>query len=89
VDRIKAGLEKVLADWQRAGKKAKAYEDKLIPRAKKTLDATLIAYKNGLAGFSTLFQAEVQLLQFERTLRKSMIQTKIAKALITKLSGNL
>ena len=78
LDRIRAATGRVLATWKRAVQEAATYRSKLMPAAHKTLDATFAAYQVDRAGFASLFQAEVQLLRFERTIRRAEATAALA-----------
>jgi cobalt-zinc-cadmium efflux system outer membrane protein len=66
LDRIRGELGRVVATWKRAVQKARTYRDDLSPEARMTLQATSASYQAGRADFASLFQAELQLLNFER-----------------------
>lgn len=66
-DRIRGEIGKVVAVWKRATQKARTYRKELTPAAKDALDATFVAYQADRADFASLFQAEIQLLDYERT----------------------
>jgi len=78
LDRIRGDLGRLLANWKRSVQKARTYRESLTPEARLTLDATFASYQVGRADFSSLFQAEVQLLNFERTTR--MAESSAAEA---------
>ena len=88
LDKIKADLESSLAAWERAYQKATTYSEKLIPKARKTLDSTLAAYQSNRADFASLYQVEIQLLDFERVMLGARSQTWIRKARVETLTGN-
>ena len=88
LDEIKSGLEAALAAWERAHQKATAYSEKLIPKVRKTLDSTLAAYQSNRADFASLYQVEIQLLDFERVLLVARLQTWIQKSIVETLAGN-
>ena len=88
LDEIKSGLEAALAAWERAHQKAVTYSEKLIPKARKTLDSTLAAYQSNRADFASLYQVEIQLLDFERVLLVARLQTWIQKSIVETLAGN-
>ena len=77
LDEIRASLESSLASWQRATRKVGNYESNIIPGADQTLKATLAAYQTDRADFASLYQAEVQLLQFERAAKVAQATTQI------------
>ncbi len=87
LDEIHSSLEAALAAWERADQKANHYMENLIPRANETLESTLTAYQSDRADFASLYQAELQLLDFERTLLVARSQTWIQQAVIQTLSG--
>ncbi len=87
LDDIKAGLEASLSAWQRAASKARFYGRSLVPQARETLEATLFAYQTGKADFESLFKAELELLDFERTLLRATVETAIRRAEIEGLVG--
>jgi outer membrane protein, heavy metal efflux system len=67
LDRMRGDLGGIVADWKRSAQKARTYRDELIPEARMSLDASLASYRVGRADFASLFQAELELLNFERT----------------------
>jgi len=69
LDGIRGELGRVVASWKRAAQEARTYRVDLIREARLTLDATFAAYKVERADFASLYQAELQLLDFERTAR--------------------
>lgn len=88
LDEINFGLESALAAWERGAQKAAAYSDSLIPKARQTLESTLSAYQTDRADFASLYQAELQLLDFERALLVARTQTWIQKAIVETLAGD-
>ena len=87
IDQIANGLESALATWKRAATKADFYLSKLIPDATTTLDATLAAYKVDRADFASLYQAELQLLEFDRAVRTAVVQTRLQSVQVETLTG--
>ncbi len=87
VDRIRAKLGHVVATWKRAAQQAVTYREELMPDAHRTLDATFAAYHVDRADFASLFQAELQLLAFERTIRKAEAAAALAKVEVEALVG--
>lgn len=86
-DEINFRLEAALAAWERANQKTIAYSSDLIPKAKKTLESTLSAYQSDRTDFASLYQAELQLLEFERMLLIARSQTWIQKTILETLAG--
>ena len=87
LDRIRASLGRVVATWKRAVQEARTYRTNLMPAARKTLDATFTAYQVDRAGFASLFQAEVQLLKFKRTIRRAEATAALARVEAEALIG--
>ncbi len=87
LDRIRGAMGRVVAGWKRAAREARTYRETLKPQAHKTLDATLAAYQVDRASFASLFQAEVQLLKFERTIRKAEATAALARVEAEALIG--
>jgi outer membrane protein TolC len=81
LDRMRGELGGIVADWRRSAQKARTYREELIPEARMSLDATFASYRVGRADFASLFQAELELLNFERT--TLMAATDAAEALVS------
>jgi outer membrane protein TolC len=79
-DRIESELTAIHARWKRAFQQAIEYRDNLTPDARATLEIALSDYSVDRADFATLFEAEVALLDLERTLRRSTAETHIQAA---------
>jgi len=86
-DRIRGELGRVVASWERAARQARSYREKLVPAAQQTLDATFAAYQVDRAGFASLYQAELQLLNFERTIRIADVTTALSRVEVQALVG--
>ena len=71
LNKLEAQLEAALASNQRAEEKIKTYEINLLPGAQTALEMTLTAYENSKTDFSSLYQAQLQILDFERILIKA------------------
>lgn len=80
LDRIESKLTATHARWTRMFQQAVTYRDGLTPDARAALDASFTDYTVGRADFSTLFEAEVDLLNLERTLRSATVETRIQRA---------
>ena len=78
LDSMRGDLGRIMATWRRSVKEAQTYREQLTPQARLTLDATFASYQVGRADFASLFQAELELLDFERTTR--MAETSAAEA---------
>lgn len=81
LDRIESELAAIHARWTRAFEQAVVYRDQLTPDAEGALEASFADYKVGRANFATLFEAEVELLDLERTQRSATVRTHIEQAL--------
>ncbi len=86
-DAIDADLESELAAWSRAAEKVNTYRDKLVPEAHRTLDATFSSYQVGRADFLSLYEAELDLLSFEKVIRTATVAGLVAQATVEKIVG--
>ena len=68
VDTIRGALVGAASGWRRAAEKVEIYRKKLMPGAQRALEATFAAYQVDRADFASLYQAQVQLLEFERAI---------------------
>jgi outer membrane protein TolC len=84
---IRASLGRELATWRRAVQEAEAHRRRLIPLARRALDATLAAYQVGRADFASLFQAELQLLELARAIRRAEAAAALSRAEVEALVG--
>ncbi len=87
IDRISSGLAGALATWSRSAGKVKTYTLILVPEAHRALDATFSSYQVDRADFLSLYEAELELLNFEKTIRTSAVQGFVAQANIEMLIG--
>lgn len=88
LDRIEAELIDVDASWNRAAEKSATYRDTLIPAAVAALETTLSDYSVGKAEFSTLYEAEIELLVLERSYLSAMIETHLQRAAAHAATGH-
>ncbi|QQR89810.1 MAG: TolC family protein [Myxococcales bacterium] len=87
-DDIRAKLADTVSRWKRAYEQTQTYEKQLTPQSKQALEATFSAYQVDRADFASLYQAELQLLDFERTLRRARALTHISQAQTEALIGS-
>lgn len=87
LDQIDAELITADASWRRAAKKAATYKDTLIPAARAALETTLSDFSVGRAEFSTLYEAEVELLVLERSFLSATIETRLQRATARAVTG--
>ena len=80
LDRIESELITIHARWARAFEQAVEYRENLTPDARATLESSFSDYTVDRADFATLFDAEVTLLNLERTLLSATVQTHIQAA---------
>lgn len=80
LDRIGSDLAAIHARWKRAFAQAIEYRDHLAPDARATLQSSLADYSVDRADFANLFEAEVALLDLERTLLTSTVETHVQAA---------
>ncbi|MAE70064.1 MAG: hypothetical protein CME06_06305, partial [Gemmatimonadetes bacterium] len=87
LDEIGSGLEHALAGWERAAQKIETYRDHLVPNAHRVLDATFTSYQVDRADFLSLFEAELDLLNFEKALRITAVDLLVAQARVESIIG--
>ncbi len=87
LDQIEAELVAVDASWRRAAQKSTTYKSTLIPAALAALETTLSDFSVGRAEFSTLFEAEVDLLVLERAYLSATIETHLQRAAARAVTG--
>ncbi len=87
LDQLEASLTSTHARWTRAADKAHTYETVLIPAAEATLETTLSDFRVDKAGFSSLYEAEVDLLTLERAWLVAAAETHIQRAETRALIG--
>jgi len=87
LDGVSAGIEKSLSKWERSYQKAVTYSARLIPDAEATLEAALAAWQVGRTEFSSLYQAALQLLNFEEAVAVARAQTVLMSLEIELLAG--
>jgi len=80
MDQIEFELTAIHARWVRALEQAREYRQTLMPAARTALETSFADYAVGRADFSTLWEAEVDLLDLERILLSAAIQTHIQAA---------
>lgn len=78
LDSIRGELGRIVASWNRSAQKARTYREELTPAARLALEATFASFQVDRADFASLFQAQVQLLNFERITR--MAEASAAEA---------
>jgi len=87
LDAIAADMAAIEARWSRAWEKAGTYDATLIPAARATLVTTQSDFAVGRADFASLFEAEVALLDLERTQIVAAVETHIQRAEATAVLG--
>jgi len=87
IDEIEAELVDVEASWRRAADKAAAYRERLIPSAESALETTLSDFSVDKAEFSTLYEAQVDLLVLERSYLDATVETRIQRAIARAVTG--
>lgn len=88
LDQIEAELIDVDASWNRAAQKAATYKNTLIPAGLAALATTLSDFSVGKAEFSTLYEAEIELLVLERSYLSAMIETHLQRAAAHAVTGH-
>ncbi len=87
LDRIEADLITADASWQRAWEKAQTYASSLIPAARAALETTLNDFSVDRAEFSTLYEAEIDLLTLERAHLEAVVETRLQRAAVRATTG--
>jgi outer membrane protein TolC len=87
LDTVSADIETSLSKWERNYQKALTYKERLIPDAEATLEAALSAWQVGRTEFTSLYQAELQLLNFEEAVAVARTQTVLMSLEIEILAG--
>ncbi len=72
---------------ERQNSKINNYNINLIPNAEKVFHSELKSYETGKANFADLYQAQLQLVQFEKILAKSKFKYKMYETTIDTLIG--
>jgi len=65
-DRLRGSIGENYASLKRSNEKQARFAKLLVPEAHAVLDASFAVYPTGMATFDSVFQAELQLLDFER-----------------------
>ena len=60
---LKQDLDKEYADWKRLHEREQFYQQQLIPQAEQNSEASLFAYQNDRADFTTLMRARISALE--------------------------
>ena len=87
LDKVSSDIEKSLSKWERSCNKVTTYHRQLIPGAQSTLEAALSAWEVGRTDFSSLYQAEVQLLDFEKAVLMARAETVLMSLETERLVG--
>ena len=87
VDAIDADLTAAEASWARAWEKSRHYAERLIPAARSALETTLNEFAVDRAEFSSLYEAEIDLLELERAHVSAVVETHLQRAIVRALTG--
>ena len=87
VDQLQASLTTAWARWARSADKADTYDTVLIPAAVAALETTLSDYRVGKVDFTSLYEAEVDLLMLERARLAASTDTHVQRAEVRALTG--
>jgi Outer membrane protein len=80
INKLRAQFETEISAYERAGEKLQTYENKLLPTAKSVLITTLAAYENNQTDFASVYQTQLQILDFEKTIINT--RNQLAKSFI-------
>lgn len=86
-DTIAEGIHRELARWRRSATQARNYRETLIPTARETQNAALLAYETDRADFWSVYRAEVDLVELEGIFRSAAAEAFIARTRIEELIG--
>ena len=86
-DDILQQLGQTLATWRRAAEKVRTYREHLVPDAHRVLDATLASYQVDRADLLSLYDAELELLNFEKAIHVATAEGLVAQAATEKIVG--
>jgi outer membrane protein, heavy metal efflux system len=86
-DKLVTDLETVHAQWSRSFAKSSTYRRELLPLALSMLETTLSDYAVDKANFSSLYEAQVAVLELERAMQSATAETHIRQAEATALMG--
>lgn len=87
LDTLSSKLADAVATWTRAVEKVTTYREILVPGAHRMLDATFSSYQVDRADFLSLFETQLELLNFEKTIRMATVDALLAEAAIEMLTG--
>ena len=87
VNKISEMLLMATSGLERQTNKINNYTENLIPNAEKVFQSELKSYETGRVNFADLYQAQLQLIQFEKILLKSQYKYKIYETTIETLIG--
>jgi outer membrane protein, heavy metal efflux system len=88
LDRIKAQVQDALATWNRAVEKIANYRDKLLPGAERVYQSAMTALRSGRADFTVIYDAQLQILLFEKELRVAIVRAQLANVKTMALVGS-
>jgi len=89
LDQVESDLISADASWQRAYEKAGTYGASLIPAARAALETTLNDFSVDRAEFSTLYEAEIDLLTLERAYLQAAVETLLQRANVRATTGRI
>lgn len=70
-NQIRGALRISLAHWRRAVQKVTTYQEILVPGAKNSLESALAAWQTNRTDFTALYQAQTQLIDFDRAIAQA------------------
>ena len=84
---LRQDLETALAKWERLDQKTSFYKNTIIPEAESLFELVLRSYETAGSDFSAVYQAQTQLINFEKTYINSKYEKLIIKAQIDMITG--
>lgn len=84
---LKTDLKTALARWERLEQKISYYAKTMMPEAESLFEVVLKSYETAGSDLSAVYQAQVQLIDFQRTYINSKFERSILKARIEMIIG--
>jgi len=87
VNTLTAQLETAFSDYNRYKSKSNKYRIELLPGADSALESIIAAFSSGSGDFTTVIQAQSQLLDFHKMLIMSQFKAALAEITLNELTG--
>jgi len=87
LNKLSAQLETAFSDHDRYRSKSSKYEADLLPGAEAALESIIAAFSSGSGDFTTVVQAQTQLLDFKKMLVKAQYKLALSQIKIQELTA--